>query len=109
MPRLLREIIARAVAGQPDMEIVDDLPPDDLAPEALRRAGADVVISAGYHDSATVDRLLCELPRLKVLVVSADGRETALHELRPTRTALGEVSPRTIVDAIRGACRATTS
>jgi len=44
-----------------------------------------------------------------VLVVSADGRETALFELRPQRTPLGEVSPQTIVDAIRGACRATTS
>ena len=106
---MLREIIERAVAGQPDMEIVDDLRADALAPEGLRRAGADVVISAGEHDSAAVNRLLCELPRLKVLVVSADGRETALHELRPTRTALGEVSPQTIVDAIRGARRATTS
>jgi len=106
---MLREIIERAVAGQPDMEIVDDLPPNAMAPDALRRAGADVVISAGYHDSAAVSRLLCELPRLKVLVVSADGRETALHELRPNRMELGEVSPQTIVDAIRGACRATTS
>ena len=105
---MLREIIERAVAGQPDMEIVD-LPPDGIAPEALRRAGADVVISAGPHDSAAVDRLLCELPRLKVFVVSADGRETALHELRPHRLDLGEASPQTIVDAIRGACRATTS
>jgi len=106
---MLREIIERAVAGQPDMEIVDDLPPDGIAPEALRRAGADVVISAGDHDPTAVNGLLAELPRLKVLVVSADGRETSLHELRPTRTPLGEVSPQTIVDAIRGACRATTS
>src|SRR3954451_7931855 len=52
MPRILREIIERAVAGQPDMEIVDDLPPEGIAPEALRRAGADVVISGGRHRAA---------------------------------------------------------
>ena len=89
---MLREIIERAVAGQPDMEIVDDVPADAIAPAALRRAGANVVISAGHHDATAVNRLLCELPRLKVLVVSGDGRETALHELRPTRTALGTSS-----------------
>jgi DNA-binding NarL/FixJ family response regulator len=106
---MLREIIERAVTGQPDMEIVDDILPSEIVPEALRQARADVVISAGHHDSATLNQVLCELPRLKVLVVSADGRETALHELRPNRMELGEVSPQTIVDAIRGACRATTS
>lgn len=109
MPRILREIIERAVAGQPDMEIVDDLSPNALAADALRGTGADVVISAGGHDAAAVDGVLAELPRLKVLVVSADGRHTELVELRPTRTPLGELSPQTIVEAIRGACRATTS
>jgi DNA-binding NarL/FixJ family response regulator len=106
---MLREIIERAVTGQPDMEIIDDALPSAIVPEALRRARADVVISAEHHDSAALNHVLWELPRLKVLVVSADGRETALHELRPNRIELGEVSPQTIVDAIRGACRATTS
>ncbi len=106
---MLGEIIQRAVAGQPDMEIVDELPQDQMLAEALMRTGVDVLIFAGDHDPTTLQRLLEELPRLKVLVVSADGRETALFELRPQRTPLGEVSPQTIVDAIRGACRATTS
>ncbi len=106
---MLREIIERAVAGQPDMEIVDELPREDMLSEALTRAGANVMISAGEHDDVALQRLLEELPSLKVLVVSADGRDTALYELRPTRTPLGEVSPQTIVDAIRGACRVTTS
>ena len=106
---MLREIIERAVAGQPDMEIVDDLPRDGIRAEALLRTRADVLISAGDHDDVELNRLLQELPRLKVLVVSADGRDTTCLELRPTRTPLGEVSPQTIVDAIRGACRATTS
>jgi DNA-binding NarL/FixJ family response regulator len=106
---MLREIIERAVTGQPDMEIVDELPHDQMRAEALMRTAADVVISAGNHDPGAVQQLLEELPRLKVLVVSGDGRDTALYELRPTRTPLGEVSPQTIVDAIRGACRATTS
>jgi DNA-binding NarL/FixJ family response regulator len=106
---MLREIIERAVAGQPDMELVETLPHDQMRVETLMRTGTDVVISAGEHGSDTVRQVLEELPRLKVLVVSGDGRDTALYELRPTRTPLGEVSPQTIVDAIRDARRATTN
>lgn len=90
------------------MEIVE-LPTEGNLPDALARAHADVVISGGNSQSAAVFDLLEERSRLKVLAVADDGRDTVLYELRPTRTQLGEVSPQTIVDAIRGAARATTS
>jgi DNA-binding NarL/FixJ family response regulator len=108
LPRIMREIIERAVADQPDMEIVGELPASTL-PEALDGAGVDVVISGTNYDCASLRELLDERPRLKVLAVADDGRDAFLFELRPTRTRLGEVSPQTIVDAIRNARCATTS
>jgi DNA-binding NarL/FixJ family response regulator len=108
LPRIMREIIERAVADQPDMEIVGELPASTL-PEALDGAGVDVVISGTNYDCASLRELLDERPRLKVLAVADDGRDAFLFELRPTRTPLGEVSPQNIVDAIRNARCATTS
>jgi DNA-binding NarL/FixJ family response regulator len=108
LPRLLQEIVERAVGGQPDMEIVADLPTARTLPAALAEARADVVISGAGHDSAELSDLLEERSRLKVLAVSNDGRDAVLYELRPVRTPLGELSPRTIVEAIRSARRATS-
>lgn len=108
LPRLVQEIVEHAVGGQPDMEIVADLPTAPTLPAALAEARADVVISGAEHGCAALSELLGELPRLKLLAVSDDARNAVLYELRPTRTPLGEVSPQTIVDAIRSARRAAS-
>jgi DNA-binding NarL/FixJ family response regulator len=102
LPRIMREIIQQAIADEPDMVIVNGSLPADLR-GALERSAADFVISGADHELAEVGALLEERPRLRVLSVVGDGREAFLYELRPTRTPLGEVSPRTIVDAIRSA------
>ncbi len=106
MPRILREIIEQAVADEPDMEIVEagDVP----LGQAVESSMADFVIAGADYDFGEVARALDVRPRLRVLAVSGDGREAFLYELRPTRTPLGEVSPRRIVDAIRGARYATS-
>lgn len=107
MPRILREIIEQAVADEPDMEIVEAETGVPLR-EAVESSKADFVIAGADYDFGEVARALDERPRLRVLAVAGDGREAFLYELRPTRTPLGEVSPRTIVDAIRGARYATS-
>lgn len=108
MPRILREIIERAVADEPDMEIVDSEAGNMPLREAIEASEPDFVIAGADYDFGEVARVLDERPRLRVLAVAGDGREAFLYELRPTRTPLGEVSPRTIVDAIRGARYATS-
>ena len=102
MPPILREIIERAVGGEPDLELVQSGPERSLR-AAVEASAAEFVISGADHDFAEVARLLDERPRLRVLAVAGDGREAFLYELRPTRTALGEVSQQAIVDAIRRA------
>jgi hypothetical protein len=108
MPRMLREIIERAVADEPDMVLVEADAPELPLHEAVESAGADFVIAGSDYDFGEVAQVLDERPRLRVLAVAGDGREAFLYELRPTRTPLGQVSPRTIVDAIRGARYATS-
>ena len=107
LPRMLRDIIEQAVTPEPDMVIVSDPREPSLA-ATVERTGADFVILGRDAGPTEVDGLLCENPRLRVLAVAGDGREAFLYELRPTRTPLGEISPRTIVDAIRSARCATS-
>jgi hypothetical protein len=107
MPPILREIIERAVGGEPDMELVRSGPEPSLR-AAVEASAAAFVISGADHDFAEVARLLDERPHLRMLSVAGDGREAFLYELRPTRTALGEVSQQAIVDAIRGAHHQTS-
>ena len=76
--------------------------------QTVASSGADFVIAGADYDFAEVARVLDERPRLRVLAVAGHGREAFLYELRPTRTPLGEVSPRAIVEAIRSARYATS-
>ncbi len=106
LPRITREIIEQAVGAEPDMVIVDGLADGASLPDAVKRREPDFVISGRDYEFAEVCAILDERPRLRVLAVLEDGREATLYELRPTRTPLGEVSPLTIVEAIRGTRRA---
>ena len=102
LPRITREIIEQAVGAEPDMRTVGDVADALSLPEAIERSEPDFVISGRDYEFVEVRAILDRRPRLRVLVVVEDGREATLYELRPTRTPLGEVSPRTIVEAIRG-------
>ena len=102
LPRITREIIEQAVEGEPDMVIVDGLADYASLFDVVERSAPDFVISGQDYELAEVCAVLSRRPRLRVMVVVGDGREAALYELRPTRTPLGEISPKAIVEAIRG-------
>lgn len=108
LPRMLREIVEQAVMAEPDMVIVRDPGENHSLSATVGRTGADFVILGRDGELDEVDGLLETHPHLRVLAVAGDGREAFLYELRPTRTPLGEISPRTIVDAIRSARCATS-
>lgn len=106
LPRITREIVEQAVGAEPDMVIVDGFDAPASLLDAVERGEPDFVISGRDYEFAEVCAVLDERPHLHVLAVVDDGREATLYELRPTRTPLGEVSPQTIVEAIRGTRRA---
>ena len=100
---MLCDIISEALTGQPDIEVVGGC--DERMDLARASAAEDTdVIVLGLQDAEFPEagvRLFDAHPQLHVLGVAADGRRAFLYELRPHRTALGEVSPQGLVDAIR--------
>jgi hypothetical protein len=103
MPRLLHEIVERAVSSEPDMELVA-VP----APPARRPwADADVLVVATEDERLPppYDEWLLETPRARVVVVAEATRGASMYELRPARTPLGNVSPDALVTAIRASSR----
>ncbi|RRO17002.1 DNA-binding response regulator [Saccharopolyspora rhizosphaerae] len=95
MPRLMREIIARAVEQHPELVVVGERAQDaDRLLEAIDEAGANTVILdvAPPTSAEVLVRLFEQRPRT-VLVVVRDGREVFRCE------PLGELSPQALVRA----------
>jgi DNA-binding NarL/FixJ family response regulator len=102
MPRMLREIVKEIVSTQADMEIVGDFAEGLPLLDAVQESGAEFVIAgAEYSAAKDVRTLLDERPAVTVLAVAGDGRQTVLWALEPRPVSLGEVSPQTLLRAIR--------
>lgn len=103
---ILADLMTAAFQSQPDMSIVDTPDQCDLR-DAMQRSQADVIIwRLDDVDVPDVDpELFTRHPRVKVLAVQDDGRSFVFWELRPHRTALGELSLTGVVDHVRRSCR----
>jgi DNA-binding NarL/FixJ family response regulator len=97
--------IVKGILDEPDIQVVAELPINEAGVGEIARADSDVVIfdAAAATLQSSVRALLREQPRMKVLTVLRDGRDTSLYELRPHETALGQVSPKTLLAAVRTA------
>jgi len=106
---MLCDIIAHAITSESDMEVVGEV--DDrahLGPAAQATEADGVILQLdGLELPAECGALFDARPRIKLLGVAGDGRRTFLYDLRPQRTALGEVSPQRLVEAIRAAIPAS--
>lgn len=103
MPQMLREMIRSAIDDANDMSVVGSIEPGADVTSSLARTDADVLV-VSVHDAlaaATVAPILYSRPRLTVLAIGANGRDTVLHELRPHQLALGDVSASGLLEAIR--------
>jgi hypothetical protein len=104
MSRLLREIIAQSLSPHEDLEV--SLVELADRPEAHSVDRIDVLI-LGSNDaelSSEHELLLRSRPWLRILAIDREGRQAALYELRTHRTALTQVSPEGLADAVRTAC-----
>jgi DNA-binding NarL/FixJ family response regulator len=113
LPGILRDIVRATVSRQPDMVVVGELGKAEAVRPAIESTSASVVVINSQHPAARPDgdSILGRASALKVLAVDPDARESSLHTLRPHRTALGELSPRYLLAAIRSdrdAARALT-
>jgi hypothetical protein len=85
---MLSGIVTELVSAEPDLAIVAEVEDADVAVTQL---------GGGVGD------LLQLRPSLRVIALSAGGRDASAFELRPHETKLGEVSPAALLAAIRGA------
>ena len=72
--------------------------------EAIEATGA-VVVVAGAADGKRYDPLLYRHPQVSVLSLGGNG-DAALHELRPHRSVVGDISAAELVATIRAAAGA---
>jgi DNA-binding NarL/FixJ family response regulator len=103
MPPILSEIVRETLAGERDIEILAEVADADQLAAAVRRTGASVAVVgiATNRTRALVHELLAEHPRLRVVALASDGRTGYVHSLQPRESAITDISPRTLVAAIR--------
>lgn len=102
MPRILTDIIKSIIAAEDDFEFVGELMGTRGIVNAARDLDADVVIIAAPEDGdeARAAETLISGPRL-IIAIAADGRRATIHQLKPSITPLGEVSPAALIAAMR--------
>jgi chemotaxis response regulator CheB len=102
MSPLLREIVRRTLDREPDLQVVVDRAVVADALAAVERDRADFVIIGSNADQTVDVRSLLACSRgVRVLELRSDGKKGVLHELRPHRVALGELSPDALLRTIR--------
>ena len=101
MPRLLHDIVHSVLSAESDIEIDAASLASREIPAATALREVDVVIVAEPElADMNYESLLYQHPRLRLVAIAGDGRAADLYELRPCRISLGELSPRTLVDAV---------
>jgi hypothetical protein len=108
MPRLLRDILAQAVQGHGDCELVKDVRRSRPACGG-QPVSPDVVILGltAVEDATLVAALLARWPCARVVTLMPADEDVTAYELRPERRALGRLSPLEIVDSCHDAIRRT--
>jgi len=107
LPTLLREVVGAALAREPDFVILEAPASPGPIEELAAALQPDVIITAELTtcQPPRVVRLFEGNPCLKVFCVAASGSDVDFFELRPEQQGLGELAPRDLVGAIRGAVR----
>ena len=103
MPRMLLEMVTGIVTAHPDMVITGKMQESTDICLVVKKTKTDIVIVRERAGRQHQDhrKLLYSRPHLKVLSITSDGHRFLLHELRPFRASLGEISPESLVRAIR--------
>jgi len=92
---VLRDVIEATLSTQHDIEVVST--------DQAATAHLDVVV-IGLKDSeapAAVEAFFERYPHARVVGIASDGRRAYMHELRPHRLALGELSPEQLIEVVR--------
>jgi hypothetical protein len=102
---MLRDVVTLAIAGEPDMVLVENTADasEDLCAYA-RRKKIDVVIfskAPQLSDQARIDDLLHAVPRIGLLEVIGAEDRGALHHLVKAHDEIGSLTQPSLVAGIR--------
>ena len=78
LPRLLRDIVESAVAGEPDLDLVGTFDAGAPLGDAAQTTAAVLITQSESREEPAVVELLRQLGRPSVLGVSGDGRNAVL-------------------------------
>jgi DNA-binding NarL/FixJ family response regulator len=100
---IVSDIVKGILDEDPGIRVSGEFPLERDTVAHVVGARADVVILATDKRSLppAMRELLMERRLAKVLTIRDDGRTTSLYELRPHEMDLGQVSPQTLLEAIR--------
>lgn len=103
MPQLLSDMITGIIGSCRDMELVGDAPVrGEMLPAAVAMRADVIILREENVSTEDCAQALYQRPRLKILVISYDGRRGSLYELRPCVAAIKEISAESLIAAIRG-------
>jgi hypothetical protein len=103
-PALLRGIVADALTSLPEA-LVEEPP---MLDPTVGPAYDVIVMSLPQGDEDGEGwRMLAQFPASRIIALRGDASRAFVYEMRPHCTALGELSPQTLRDAIRGRVDAT--
>jgi DNA-binding NarL/FixJ family response regulator len=107
VPRMVLDMITDIVAPHAELMVVAKMQDTADIRAAVKKTKADVVVVAesAIRQPESYEELLYSRPHLGVLSITSDGRHFFLRELRPVCIALGEISPESLVQAIRSSAR----
>ena len=104
LPAMLQDIVRHVLEQEPGFEVIamDDVAEKDLA-QAVETHTLQALITSSPNDGQAVAlmTLLYERPRLRVLGLTTDGHSADLFALKPHRKRLRELTPATLVHALR--------
>jgi DNA-binding NarL/FixJ family response regulator len=104
MAPIFRDLIVGLMAGYGNLDVIENLDTRDGLEEQLRAlAPGLVLIGLGENEADEIALPLARLlPNSKVIAFSRDGRHAFVHRMYPRRSALLDVSPKMLIDAILG-------
>jgi hypothetical protein len=97
--------IVKDILDVPDIHVAAEYPLNRAVVDRVNEVRADVVIFATETGGIPppLRATFTARPQTKVLTIRDDGRDASLFELRPHETQLGQVSPETLLEAVRTA------
>ena len=103
-PKMISDVIRNIINRQPDMQVVGEVIDPIKLLYATRETTVDVVIVTPLKvngEPKICSHLLAEHPRLKIIVLMAEGKAALLYESGSRKKYIDEPSADIIIDTIR--------